>query len=166
MSEEWFDVVDNRDEVIGREKRSVVHKKGLLHRAVHILVWDPNGRIFLQKRSMRKDEFPGLWDTSSAGHLDAGETYDQSAVRELEEELGMKGASLKALFKIEACVETGMEFVWVYETVWSGEIKLDPVEIETGDWFTADEIDQWISKESEAFAPGFLKIWKRIRPSE
>lgn len=165
MSEEWFDIVDDHDEVIGKEKRSVVHARGLKHRAVHILVWDSNGRLFLQKRSMRKDEFPGKWDTSSAGHLDAGESYDHSAERELQEELGIQGARIKALFKIDACVETGMEFVWVYEAVWDGELKLDPVEIETGEWFTAEKIDEWIRRSESDFAPGFLKIWKRIRPS-
>ncbi len=164
MSEEWFDIVDDHDEVIGKEKRAIVHAKGLKHRAVHILVWDPNGRLFLQKRSMNKDEFPGRWDTSSAGHLDAGESYDHSAARELQEELGIEGAKLKALFKIDACEETGMEFVWVYETIWSGKIKVDPVEIETGDWFSARQIDDWILKSESDFAPGFLKIWKRIRP--
>lgn len=164
MSEEWFDIVDDHDEVIGKEKRSVVHAKGLKHRAVHILVWDSKGQLFLQKRSMRKDEFPGKWDTSSAGHLDAGESYDHSAERELQEELGIRGAQVKALFKIDACAETGMEFVWVYEAIWDGELKLDPVEIETGDWFSAEKIDAWILRSESDFAPGFLKIWRRIRP--
>lgn len=164
MSEEWFDIVDDHDEVIGKEKRSVVHAKGLKHRAVHILVWDSNGRLFLQKRSMRKDEFPGKWDTSSAGHLDAGESYDHSAERELKEELGIQGARISALFKIDACEATGMEFVWVYEAIWDGELKLDPIEIESGEWFSAEQIDAWILQSESDFAPGFLKIWRRIRP--
>src|SRR6185436_20849387 len=71
--EEWFDVVNERDEVIGRELRRNVHARGLWHRAVHVLVFDRAGRVFLQKRSMLKDLSPGLWDSSCSGHLDSGE---------------------------------------------------------------------------------------------
>ena len=73
MSEEIFDVVNERNEVIGREPRSVVHRTGLKHRAVHILVFNARGELFLQKRSMAKDCFPGAWDSSASGHLDCGD---------------------------------------------------------------------------------------------
>src|SRR5450432_650127 len=87
MSEEWFDVVNARDEVIGRELRRNVHARGLWHRAVHVLVFDGAGHVFLQKRSMLKDLSPGLWDSSCSGHVDSGEDYDLAAVRELGEEI-------------------------------------------------------------------------------
>ena len=67
--------------MIGREPRSVVHARGLRHRAVHVLVFNSAGELFLQKRSMTKDNDPGLWDSSCSGHVDAGETYDEAAVR-------------------------------------------------------------------------------------
>lgn len=89
MVEEYFDVVNERDEPIGRAARREVHARGLWHRAVWVLVFDRAGRIFLQKRSMKKDMSPGLWDGSCAGHVDAGEDYDTAAVRELGEELGL-----------------------------------------------------------------------------
>ena len=76
MSEEIFDIVDERDEVVGRRPRSEVHRLGLQHRAVHVLVFNARGELFLQKRSMQKDCFPGAWDSSAAGHLDSGESYD------------------------------------------------------------------------------------------
>jgi len=82
MSEEYFDVVDASDQVIGRERRSEVHRRGLFHRAVHVLVFDSHGRLFLQKRSAAKDTFPRKWDSSSSGHLGCGEDYDSCAVRE------------------------------------------------------------------------------------
>ena len=88
MSEEIFDVVDERDEVVGRNTRNEVHRLGLQHRAVHVLVFNSRGEIFLQKRSMQKDRQPGLWDSSASGHLNCGEDYDACAVRELGEELG------------------------------------------------------------------------------
>ena len=83
--EEFFDVVDGHDAVVGRAARREVHARGLMHRAVHILVFDETGRVFLQKRSMKKDIAPGLWDSSGSGHVDSGESYDVAAVRELGE---------------------------------------------------------------------------------
>ena len=94
MSEEIFDVVNDRDEVIGQAPRREVHRTGLKHRAVHVLVFNARGEIFLQKRSMSKDTFPGAWDSSASGHLDSGEAYDACAVRELREEIGLSLAVL------------------------------------------------------------------------
>ena len=90
MSEEIFDVVNDLDEVIGRETRREVHRTGLKHRAVHVLVYNSRGQIFLQKRSMKKDRQPGVWDSSASGHVDSGEEYDATAVREVWEEIGLK----------------------------------------------------------------------------
>src|ERR1700722_17566559 len=113
--DEIFDVVNDRDEVIGQNTRGEVHRLGLKHRAVHVLVFNRRGEIFLQKRSMRKDTFPGAWDSSASGHLDSGESYDDCAVRELREEIGLQIARApERIFRLEACAETGQEFVWVY----------------------------------------------------
>ncbi|MGH7972763.1 MAG: NUDIX hydrolase, partial [Limisphaerales bacterium] len=89
MSEEIFDVVDDKDQVVGKRTRDEVHRLGLMHRAVHVLVFNAHGQVFLQKRSMKKDRQPGLWDSSTSGHLDSGETYDHCAIRELGEEIGL-----------------------------------------------------------------------------
>src|SRR5215469_16808804 len=103
MSEEIFDVVNERDEVIGQKPRSEVHRLGLMHRAVHVLVFNARGQVFLQKRSMSKDRQPGLWDSSSSGHLDTGESYDACAVREVREEIGLQlAAPPQRLFKLAA----------------------------------------------------------------
>ena len=83
MSEEIFDVVNERDEVVGRAPRKEVHARGLWHRAVHVLVFNARGEVFLQKRSLKKDIAAGKWDSSASGHLDTGEDYDAGAVREV-----------------------------------------------------------------------------------
>ena len=82
--DEIFDVVDENDRVVGRATRAEVHRRRLLHRAVHIVVSDGRGNVVLQKRSLAKDTCPGLLSTSCAGHVDAGESYEQAARRELE----------------------------------------------------------------------------------
>src|SRR3954466_6344104 len=90
MSEEIFDVVNEVDEVVDKRPRSEVHRLGLMHRAVHVLVFNSRGQVFLQKRSLTKDRQPGLWDSSSSGHVDSGEDYDACAMRELSEEIGLQ----------------------------------------------------------------------------
>jgi isopentenyl-diphosphate delta-isomerase type 1 len=163
MSEEIFDIVNEQDEVIGRLARRMVHREGHKHRAVHVLVFDSGGRIFLQKRSMTKDTFPGAWDSSASGHVDSGEDYDACAVRELREELGLTVSSPpRRLFKIEACAETGQEFVWVYQLKSDGPFALHPEEIERGEWFGRDEVTDWVEKRPQDFAPSFVRIWKAI----
>ncbi len=161
MSEEIFDVVNERDEVIGRETRREVHRLGLRHRAVHVLVFNGRGEVFLQKRSMSKDTFPGVWDSSASGHLDCGEDYDACAVRELCEEIGLQaGEHPRRVLRIEACEDTGQEFVWVYRCESEGPFTLHPDEIERGGWYGAGEVTRWVDERPEDFARAFVLVWK------
>jgi isopentenyldiphosphate isomerase len=162
MPEEIFDVVNERDEVIGAKPRREVHRLGLLHRAVHVLVLNSRGETFLQKRSMTKDREPGKWDSSTSGHLDSGEDYDACAVRELREEINLCLPSPpKRLFKIAACPETDQEFVWVYSCESEGPFQLHPDEIERGGWFPPEKVTHWIAEKPEEFASAFALIWKK-----
>jgi isopentenyldiphosphate isomerase len=160
MNEEIFDIVNDRDEVTGQLPRRVVHRDGHKHRAVHVLVFNSAGQVFLQKRSMAKDTFPGAWDSSASGHLDAGEDYDACAARELREEIGLTlPAPPRRLFKIAACAETGQEFVWAYEARSDGPLTLLAEEIERGGWFSPGEVNDWLARSPGDFAPGFVLIW-------
>jgi isopentenyldiphosphate isomerase len=166
VSEEIFDIVNERDEVIGRLPRPQVHREGHKHRAVHVLVFNARGEIFLQKRSMTKDTFPGAWDSSASGHLDSGEDYDACAARELREELGLVIAAPPArLFKIAACAATGQEFVWVYRLASEGPFALHPEEIERGDWFAPAHVTEWAGRQPGDFASAFALIWQKVNAS-
>ena len=163
MNEEIFDVVNERDKVINRKPRSEVHRLGLLHRATHVLVFNSRGEVFLQKRSMKKDRQPGVWDSSASGHVDSGEDYDTCAVRELREEIGLSVTQpLERLFKINACEATDGEFVWVYRCQHEGPFTLHPEEIERGDWFAAAKVTRWIAERPQDLAPAFAFIWGKI----
>jgi len=163
MPEEIFDVVNDRDEVIGQKPRSEVHRLGLQHRAVHVLVFNSGGQVFLQKRSMKKDRQPGLWDSSASGHLNAGEDYEACAVREPQEEIGLQlNQPPQRLFKFPASEETDQEHVWVYRCESEGPFKLDPEEVEKGEWFARDEVTRWTRERPEDFASAFLLIWKKL----
>ena len=162
MSEEIFDVVNERDEVIDAKPRSEVHRLGLLHRAVHVLVFNLRGEIFLQERSMTKDREPGKWDSSSSGHVDSGEDYDACAVRELREEIGLiVPKTPECLFRIAACAETDREFVRVYRCPAEGPFQLHPDEIERGEWFAPEAVTRWIAERPQDFASAFRLIWKK-----
>jgi isopentenyldiphosphate isomerase len=163
MSEEIFDVVDERDSVIGQKPRSEVHRLGLLHRAIHVLVFNSRGEVFLQKRSTTKDREPGKWDSSSSGHVDSGEDYDDCAVRELHEEIGLiVQKTPERLFKIEACRETDQEFVWVYRCAGEGPFQLHPDEIESGEWFVPEAVTRWLAEKPEEFASAFRLLWSKL----
>ena len=160
MHEEIFDVVNERDEVVSQAPRSEVHARGLWHRAVHVLVFNGRGEVFLQKRSMKKDIAAGKWDSSSSGHLDTGEDYDVCAVREVREEIGLRLAQTpQRVFKINACQETGWEFCWIYRCESEGPFVLHPEEIESGGWFTPAAVTKWVAEKPDDFASAFVLIW-------
>lgn len=87
---EFVDVVDAHDNIVGSASREEAHKKELLHRGVSVLVFNPEGKVFIQKRSPKKDLFPSLWECSMSGHVKKGETAKDAALRELDEELGIR----------------------------------------------------------------------------
>lgn len=162
--DELFDVVDAEDRVVRQAPRPEVHRQGWRHRAVHVLIFNTRGEVFLQKRSRHKDTFPGAWDSSCSGHLAPGEDYDQGARRELAEELGIEGdLALERLFKVEACAQTGQEFVWVYRGRAEGPFRMPPEEIETGEWYTPEALDRWIADRPGDFASALLFIWALYR---
>ena len=164
MSEEWFDVVDERDRVTGAAPRPEVHRRGLRHRAVHVLVFDRRGRVLLQRRSAAKDAYPNTWDSSASGHVDRGEDYDACARRELAEELGVRPARPPERFaRIEACEQTGREFVWVYTCGHDGAVRPAPAEISEVAWRPPEEVDAWTQARPGDFAPSFLLVWARWR---
>lgn len=154
---EIFDVVNESDQVIGSEAREAVHVNNLRHRAVHILIFNGAGELFLQKRSLWKDKNPGRWDSSAAGHVDSGETYDQTVQRELREELGIS-CSLEKVGRLPCTEETGWEFIQVYRGLHEGPFEFAPMELETGGFFPLEQIRQWIKVRPGDFSPVFLQI--------
>lgn len=160
IKDEWFDVVNERDEVVGRATRREVHATGLWHRAVHVLVFDSAGRVLLQKRSMLKDLSPGLWDSSCSGHLDAGEDYDAAAVRELNEEIGVRITEPPArCFRLTPSADTGWEFVWVYRLRHDGPITVDPAEIQYAEWVAPADVTARLASRPEDYCPSFKLLW-------
>ena len=159
---ERFPVVDTNDRILGDASRSEVHANNLRHRAVHILIFNPAGDVYLQQRSRWKDRHPLTWDSSAAGHVIAAESYDETARRELKEELGIS-VPIKKISKLPASEHTDQEFVWLYRGEVAGNLSPNRTEIETGAFFSKTVIDGWIAARPEDFAPGFIECWKVYR---
>jgi 16S rRNA (adenine1518-N6/adenine1519-N6)-dimethyltransferase len=157
--EESFAIVDGYDRVIGSAPRGQVHANNLPHRAVHVLIFNSAGDVFLQFRSRQKDRHPLLWDSSAAGHVNAGEEYDQAAARELREELGIQ-IPLEKIAKLTASQRTDCEFVSLYCGSHDANLRLNPDEIEAGQFFPPNIVDGWIKARPREFALAFLECWK------
>ncbi len=163
--EEILDVVDESNEVIGQEQRSVIHEKELRHRAVHVLLVNGRSELLIQQRSRLKDQLPGKWGSSAAGHLDAGEDYETCARRELGEELGISAAEceileLKMVGEVEAGPENGFEFVRFYLGVYSGALRTRANEVEATLWIGQEDMRRWLESRPEDFAGSFRQAWQ------
>lgn len=164
ISQELLDVVDVNDRVIGVQTRGEIHARGLMHRATHILVFNSEGELFIQKRSMGKDNDPGLWDSSAAGHVDSGESYYACAVRELDEELGVAiDSPLETLFRLPPTAITGMEHCTVYRCRHDGPFVLQAEEIDEGKWTGVDEMDRRVSTCDPTLTLALQLIWQKLQ---
>jgi 16S rRNA (adenine1518-N6/adenine1519-N6)-dimethyltransferase len=165
MKNEHFPVVDKNDRILRYAQRSDVHGNNLLHRAVHILIFSQVNDVYLQQRSRWKDRHPLKWDSSAAGHVTGGESYDETARRELKEELGIN-VPLRKILKLPGPARADHEFIWLYR----GEIRGNPIpnrnEIEIGAFFSPTVIDGWVAARPEDFAPGFIECWKAYRKND
>ena len=172
MSDDIFDIVNECDEVVGSAPRSIVHARGLLHRAAHVIIFRGSGEgreILLQKRSMSKDSYPGIYTTSCSGHVDSGETYDIAAVREMREETGLsvKISDLRETGKISARAETGNEFTFVYELECPKDAKFSPPpdEVASLDWMRVADFEAEIKASPQKFTPSFLCVYAFYKAS-
>ncbi|MDC1287729.1 NUDIX domain-containing protein [Gammaproteobacteria bacterium] len=164
VSDELLDVVNENDEVIGVKSRGEIHAEGLMHRAVHILLFNNAGELFLQKRSQSKDEQPGKWDSSAAGHVDSGETYLDCACREINEELGIVvDRPMQTLFKLPATLRTGNEHCMVYHYCFDGPLVLQADEIDDGEWIDTATMDRRVADQDPLLTQAISLIWKRYR---
>ncbi|HBC89189.1 MAG TPA: NUDIX hydrolase [Lentisphaeria bacterium] len=149
MPEEIFEIVDDSNNVIGTAKRGECHGNPvLIHRTAHVIVFHPDGRMLLQKRSMNKDIQPGKWDTAVGGHLMPGEDFETAARREMKEELGMPpNLPLKHLFESKIRNKIESENTSVYSTVYEGPFDFPKDEIDDVKFWTVLELRNGMTKD-------------------
>lgn len=157
--DEIFEIIDPlTGKIIGTAPRKKCHgNPAFLHRSVQVLLFSPEGRLLLQKRSGNKVIQPGKWDASAGGHLAPGETWEEAAVRETGEELGVKlsGKDLTFLFdcKVRNAIES--ENVRVFSTVSAGPFHPLESEISAIDFFDPEDLKRLLADPAgaEIFTP-------------
>lgn len=158
--EEHVILVDDRDRPIGTAEKLDAHRRGLLHRAFSIIVWDQHGRQLLQKRAAGKYHSGGLWTNTCCGHPRPGEGDASAAVRRLREEMGFEcQLSPLGTVRYHAQLDNGLtehEIVHVFRGFHNGPIAADPCEAEDYQWRTLDAI-----REDMAAAPDRYTVWYR-----
>lgn len=159
---EWFPVVERSGLVVGRSTRQYCHSGAKpLHPVIHIHIIDRTSRIYLQKRSIRKDIQPGKWDTAVGGHVTYGEAVLEAVYREASEELGLTDFNPIYIetYEFESPVER--EMVNVFAAVGSYALHPDMDEVDEGRWWPVEDIDEAIGK--EIFTPNFESEFQMIR---
>ena len=163
MPEEIFDVVDRDDKVLYQAPRSVVHANRWLHRAVHIFVFNSRGELLIHRRSATKDEAPLKCTSSASGHLSAGEDYATAAVRELEEELGLKTTvEYLGIFPADGA-NTAFEHSGLYKAITDDTPTFDPGEILSGEFRSVEEIQQMVDNDPDDFTACFRALFRWYR---
>lgn len=157
--EELFDVVDENDQIVKQLPRSEVHRRKLRHRAVHVFLFRSDATLLLHRRSDSKEEFPSVWTSSCSGHVSAGDDYDQTAPREMLEELGIL-APVQRLHKFAACDDTSNEFTVLYRSESDSIVRPDPAEIAEIKWLSIGSIHSWMIRSPEEFSPAFRLLFR------
>ena len=139
-AEELVEIVDRDNTSLGAVTRAIMRQQNLIHRASYVLVFNRTGELFIQKRTMTKDIYPGYWDLAAGGVVLAGESYMESALRELQEELGLTGVRLRHLF--DQYFEDTRNRVWgrIYSCTSEGPFTLQAEEVAYGRFIALADI--------------------------
>ncbi|HMK56086.1 MAG TPA: NUDIX domain-containing protein [Dissulfurispiraceae bacterium] len=165
MDDELLEIVTPEGSVISVRRRSEVHgNPSLLHKVVHVLVFNDRGQLLLQKRSMSKDVEPGKWDTSVGGHVSPREDLIAAAAREMKEELGIEAADIVPLYSHSYSDKQESELVFTYKAGHNGPFSFNQLEIEEIAFWNIDEIRQTLG--SGALSSHFEAEFRKYLSSE
>jgi 16S rRNA (adenine1518-N6/adenine1519-N6)-dimethyltransferase len=169
MSDLPIQIVDENNNPTGSATKQEAWQNGLIHRVVRISILDQEDRLLVQKRSLQKELFPGRWDNSAAGHVDAGETYKQAALRELHEELGLQDVELQKVGDYYVDVTDGWRrmkrFTRSYKITLQDPLpsfKLPEDEVESTEWMEVANVKKLVADHPEQVTDGLEQIMSRF----
>lgn len=158
---EILDIVNLDDEVVGQAERKEVYEKKHTHRIVHVLVFNDKGELAIQKRSETVSFCPGHWSTAVGGHVQTGETYEEAAMREFMEELGIQNKIEFWRKDFYDVPNVPNKFIVTYRTVYNGPFNINPEDVAELRYFPLPEIQKMI-EDGEKFHPELLFILQKI----
>jgi 8-oxo-dGTP pyrophosphatase MutT (NUDIX family) len=158
-ADELVIIVDKENNEVEVVPRREMRSRRLPHRATYILVFNSQGELFVQKRTQTKDVFPGYYDIAAGGVVLAGESYEEGAIRELEEELGIRETPLTSLFDFYYEDEHIRLWGRAFSCKYDGELVLQEEEVESGEFMRVDEVFR-LAK-TEQFTPDCLYVLQR-----
>jgi 8-oxo-dGTP pyrophosphatase MutT (NUDIX family) len=162
VAEELVALVDENGRVVGSVPRSRMRRENLRHASTAVLVRRTDGRIYVHRRSPDKDWAPSCHDAAAGGVLQAGEKVHESAVRELEEELGITGVTLHFLGAGRYEDETVRCLAHVYEVTYDGPVTHADGEVVWGGWMTLTELGRHLADPSWPFVPDTRALLERL----
>lgn len=160
MNDELVTIVDTDNRVTGSAPRWKMRAERLPHRATYVYVFDSAGRLFVQQRTTTKDVYPGYLDLAAGGVVLAGESYHTAALRELAEELGIRGTAIERLFAFVYETKENHVFGEAFRCVWDGPMVLQAEEVAGGRFWPVDEILS--ARDRERFTPDSLYAFERL----
>ena len=168
MSDIPIQIVDEKNNPVGSATKQEAWRDGLIHRVVRISVFDQAGRLLVQKRSFNKELYPGRWDNSAAGHVDNGETYEQAALRELNEELGLKATDLQKVadYYVEVTDDWRRmkRFTRYYKITLQDPLprfKFPKDDVESTEWMELAKVRELVVRHPERVTDGLEQIVSR-----
>lgn len=162
---ETLDVVDKSDKIIGKASYKEIYDKLLLHRIVHVFIFNDRDEIALQLRSKHKGFCPQHWSTAVGGHVRSGESHEEAALREMEEEAGVRtnlSFLRKDLYTSKNYDGRGdlKKILTTFKAFHNGPFKINPKEVEKIEFFNVERIQQMIDR-GEKFHPELLFLLEK-----
>jgi isopentenyldiphosphate isomerase len=165
--QEMLEIVDENDQVIGQETRTKIHKEGLLHREIHVFFVTPKKEVIFQHRSKNKETFPDKLASMVGGHVELKSTYEETAIKETEEETGivLSNKDLVFLTKIRNKIidefTNLINYAIVYEYGYLYKGAIENLKIEEGDSygfeaFTINKLENLSEEEKARFIPAVV----------
>lgn len=162
---EYIDIVDEKDNVIGKETRKSVHKKHQIHRGVHVFVVNKKGEILIQQRAFTIEDRPGYFDASVGGQVKSGEGYKEAAIREVKEELGVEANHFKKVCKYKSFSDRQREIRTLFVIEHERPFKIEKEQVEKVEFRSAGKIQELIRSKEVNFTDGFLISFKHYLKS-
>jgi isopentenyldiphosphate isomerase len=157
----FVEVVDDRNHPLAVLSKDIVHRQLLKHRSVQALVFNPEKKIYLQKRNKNKQFFPGRWDVSARTHPKVGESSYDAALRVLYTELQLEIDHPQFVRFLPACPETGFEYVTIYATYRNTQpIKPNTNEVSEGYYYSREELTCLVKEFRELLTPNLVTLWE------